>query len=164
MNGAKLRMKDLMLRSLYIVTAMLFAILITACSDIRENGCKKIFDSSCKDMFVSKNEKLLIKKLDFNKSKNLDFIDVYELIGNDIQKICVQRPYELKLGFEKKSAISVKDYEILSDETRNNLWLFYENGKQEILSISRADIYDFYESATKVNRIECGDQSQLIYY
>lgn len=137
---------------------------MTACSDMSESSCGKIFDSNCRDIFLSKNEKLLIEKLDFNKSKNLNFLDIHELISHDIQKICVQRPYELKDGFEKKSAISIKDYETLTNEAKNNLWFFYKNGKQEILSISRADIYDFYESANKANKMECSNQPQLIYY
>ena len=121
---------------------------------------------SCSDIFSSKNEKLLIEKINMSKSKNLNFVDIHEIFGNKVQKICIQRPYELKEAFEKKSGMNMKDFEGLPDETRKNIWLSYKDGHQEVLNIPSEIAYDFYESEKIGNGREasCINNPQLLFF
>lgn len=122
--------------------------------------------SSCSDMFLSKNEKLLIENIKISKSKNLNFVDIHEIFGEELQKICIQRPYELKEGFKKKSGMNMKDFKGLPDETRKNIWLSYKDGHQEVLNIPSGIVYDFYESEKIGNGREasCINNPQLLFF
>lgn len=143
---------------------ILVAILMSGCSEISDYSCRKIFGASCFEVFPTKKEKLIIEKIKSNKAKGLYFVDINELFGNDINKICLQRPYEMKESFEGKSKMTVREYEVLADEHRNNLWLFYKNGHKEVLSISNGLVYDFYESEDAHQKIQCINKTQFIFF